>query len=103
MTTMSAQPDPPSRPGHTRAPRAPEPATLGARATGNDMVVKVFVVVPFLALCAAVPFAWGWGLSVSTPRWRRCSTWSPSPGSRSATTATSPTARSGPSAPSGSR
>ena len=61
---MSAEPDPPSRPGHARAPRAPEPATLGARATGNDMVVKVFVVVPFLALCAAVPFAWGWGLSV---------------------------------------
>ena len=43
--------------------RPPEPITLGARPTGNDVVVKVFVVVPFLALLATLPFAWGWGLT----------------------------------------
>ena len=43
--------------------RPPEPIILGARPTGNDVVVKVFVVVPFLALLATLPFAWGWGLT----------------------------------------
>ena len=27
-------------------------------------MVKIFVVVPFLALLAVLPFAWGWGLTV---------------------------------------
>jgi stearoyl-CoA desaturase (Delta-9 desaturase) len=33
------------------------------RPGGQNMIVKAFVVLPFLALVAAVPFAWGWGLS----------------------------------------
>jgi stearoyl-CoA desaturase (delta-9 desaturase) len=53
----------PTVPGPTDPGRTPAPATLGARSTGNDVIVKVFVVVPFLALCAAVPIAWGWGLT----------------------------------------
>ncbi|MEV4510556.1 acyl-CoA desaturase [Dactylosporangium sp. NPDC049525] len=28
-----------------------------------QVAVYAFVIVPFLALCAAVPFAWGWGLT----------------------------------------
>ncbi|HSU07776.1 MAG TPA: acyl-CoA desaturase [Pseudonocardia sp.] len=44
--------------------RQPEPLTLGARPAGNEVMVKVFVVVPFLALLGALPFAWGWGLTV---------------------------------------
>jgi hypothetical protein len=46
------------------APRgAPEPVLLPRRSVGASIVVKVFVVVPFLALLAAVPLAWNWGLS----------------------------------------
>jgi stearoyl-CoA desaturase (delta-9 desaturase) len=46
------------------APRgAPEPLLLPRRSVGASIVVKVFVVVPFLALLAAVPLAWNWGLS----------------------------------------
>jgi stearoyl-CoA desaturase (Delta-9 desaturase) len=47
--------------------RAPATAGLGPmivdRPEGRNAVVKLFVFVPFLALVAAVPFAWGWGLS----------------------------------------
>jgi hypothetical protein len=32
-----------------------------ARPEGRNVVVKLFVFVPFLALLAAVPLAWGWG------------------------------------------
>ncbi len=39
------------------------PLLDGQRATGEQLLVKVFVVVPLLALLAAVPLAWGWGLS----------------------------------------
>ena len=35
----------------------------GQRTTGEQLLVKAFVVVPLLALLAAVPLAWGWGLS----------------------------------------
>jgi stearoyl-CoA desaturase (Delta-9 desaturase) len=33
------------------------------RPEGQNVIVKAFVVLPFLAVVAAVPFAWGWGLS----------------------------------------
>ena len=36
--------------------------------------VYVFAAVPALALVAAVPLAWGWGLSCSTPDWPRACT-----------------------------
>jgi stearoyl-CoA desaturase (Delta-9 desaturase) len=41
----------------TRPDLAEEPATVAQRA-----LVGVFVVVPLLALIAAIPLAWGWGL-----------------------------------------
>jgi stearoyl-CoA desaturase (delta-9 desaturase) len=38
---------------------------LGERSTGPaHLLVKVFVIVPTLALLASVPLAWGWGLGV---------------------------------------
>ena len=39
------------------------PLLDGQRTTGEQLLVKVFVVLPLLALLAAVPLAWGWGLS----------------------------------------
>ncbi|GAA2809762.1 acyl-CoA desaturase [Crossiella cryophila] len=35
----------------------------GERSAASYLGVKIFVVLPFLALIAAVPLAWGWGLS----------------------------------------
>ena len=53
----------------TTAPR-PAPSALegpgaralfdGQRTSGEQLLVKVFVAVPLLALLAAVPLAWGW-------------------------------------------
>jgi stearoyl-CoA desaturase (delta-9 desaturase) len=63
MTTVPAvSGTPPAQPAMPK--RQPEPLTLGARPAGNEVMVKVFVVVPFLALLGALPFAWGWGLTV---------------------------------------
>lgn len=54
---------------HTSAhvPRLPvqEPSpivVLPGRTAGQQILVKVFVLLPFIALIAAVPIAWGWGL-----------------------------------------
>ncbi len=47
------------------SPARPAAATQildGRRGTAAQVAVYVFVVVPLLALFAAVPFAWGWGL-----------------------------------------
>ena len=75
MTTVPAvSGTPPAQPAMPK--RQPEPLTLGARPAGNEVMVKVFVVVPFLALLGALPFAWGWGLTWSTARWPPPSTWS---------------------------
>ncbi len=46
----------------TRQP-GPQPILDGTRGVPQQIGVYVFVVVPLLALIAAVPFAWGWGLS----------------------------------------
>jgi stearoyl-CoA desaturase (delta-9 desaturase) len=40
-----------------------KPVLSGRRTTPQHVLVQVFVVVPLLALLAAVPLAWGWGLS----------------------------------------
>ncbi|MQA14178.1 MAG: acyl-CoA desaturase [Pseudonocardiaceae bacterium] len=40
----------------------PEPVLQGRRPTVHQVVVYLFILVPFLALLLAVPFAWGWGL-----------------------------------------
>ncbi len=45
----------------TRSP-GPQPILDGTRGIPQQIGVYVFVVVPLLALIAAVPFAWGWGL-----------------------------------------
>jgi len=54
----------------TAPPRMADPnAGLPANALGKEkgvleqVVLYVFVVVPFLALAAIVPAVWGWGLS----------------------------------------
>ena len=41
----------------------PKPILDGKRPTGESLLVHVFVITPLLALVAAVPLAWGWGLS----------------------------------------
>ena len=40
----------------------PRPMTLPGRSAGEQILVKTFVLIPFAALVAAVPVAWGWGL-----------------------------------------
>jgi stearoyl-CoA desaturase (delta-9 desaturase) len=40
-----------------------EPLVLPGLPVGRNLLVKLFVLVPFLAVATAVPFAWGWGLS----------------------------------------
>jgi stearoyl-CoA desaturase (delta-9 desaturase) len=52
--TLTADARPPSA--------APEPILDGRRPASQHAVVYIFVLVPFLALLLAVPFAWGWGL-----------------------------------------
>jgi stearoyl-CoA desaturase (Delta-9 desaturase) len=41
----------------------PKPIIGGRRPRAEHLLVHVFVIVPLLALLAAVPLAWGWGLS----------------------------------------
>ncbi len=43
--------------------RKPKPMLSGMRSLPEHVLVKVFVLLPLVALAAAVPFAWGWGLS----------------------------------------
>ena len=53
MTVTLERPTPPS---------GPEPMLAGAKTPMQTLLVKVFAIVPLLALVAAVPIAWGWGL-----------------------------------------
>jgi len=41
----------------------PKPITIGKRNMWAQVAVYLFVIIPMLALVAAVPLAWGWGLS----------------------------------------
>ena len=43
--------------------RSPKPLTEGPAPLRSRIALWIFVVVPFLALLAAIPVAWGWGLS----------------------------------------
>jgi stearoyl-CoA desaturase (delta-9 desaturase) len=43
--------------------RSPKPVTVGRRNAWTQFAVYLFILVPFAALIAAVPLAWGWGLS----------------------------------------
>ncbi|HSV68357.1 MAG TPA: acyl-CoA desaturase [Mycobacteriales bacterium] len=53
----------PGGPAALAARTVPKPLTEGSRSTATRVVMGLFVVVPFLALLAAVPVAWGDGLS----------------------------------------
>jgi len=55
VTTMTA-PEP-------TAGGAAKPMLAGRRPRGESVLVHAFVLLPMLALAAAVPLAWGWGLS----------------------------------------
>jgi stearoyl-CoA desaturase (delta-9 desaturase) len=46
----------------TEPHRTAEPMLAGEKTHLETFLVKLFAVVPLLALTAAVPFAWGWGL-----------------------------------------
>ena len=43
-------------------PKTAEPMLAGEKSRTETFLVKLFAVVPLLALATAVPFAWGWGL-----------------------------------------
>ena len=45
------------------APPVPKPILSGRRSQPEQLTITVFLLVPFLALIAAVPLMWGWGLS----------------------------------------
>jgi stearoyl-CoA desaturase (delta-9 desaturase) len=50
-------------PVHTRAGAEPEPVLAGQQSAARLVLVGAFTLAPMLALAAAVPAAWGWGLS----------------------------------------
>jgi stearoyl-CoA desaturase (delta-9 desaturase) len=43
--------------------KGPKPVTVGRRKNYSQLGVYIFVLGPFAALIAAVPLAWGWGLT----------------------------------------
>jgi stearoyl-CoA desaturase (Delta-9 desaturase) len=45
------------------AASTPKPVFEGTKRRGEQFALYTFVIVPFLAFLAAVPVAWGWGLS----------------------------------------
>jgi stearoyl-CoA desaturase (Delta-9 desaturase) len=45
-----------------RPERISKPAVEGTKRRGEQFALYTFVVIPFLAVLAAVPVAWGWGL-----------------------------------------
>ncbi|SHN48182.1 hypothetical protein SAMN05443668_13533, partial [Cryptosporangium aurantiacum] len=51
----------PTRPAAVR--RQQKPLLDGAHSTFSLATLWVFVTLPFIALIAAVPIAWGWGLT----------------------------------------
>ncbi len=44
-------------------PPAPKPIFDGGKGFGEQFALYSFVLVPFLAVLAAIPVAWGWGFS----------------------------------------
>ncbi len=52
------------QPVHTTVqPAEPKPLSEGTKRSGEQFALYLFVIVPFLAVLAAIPVAWGWGLS----------------------------------------
>lgn len=58
MSTAESLLDPPDAFSEPEAPEAPERKTWT-----QQVFLTIFLVLPFIALVAAVPVAWGWGLS----------------------------------------
>ena len=62
---MTTQPDVISEAGADESGTEPLPrATLGADSKGSveQITLALFIGVPFVALIAAIPMAWGWGM-----------------------------------------
>jgi stearoyl-CoA desaturase (Delta-9 desaturase) len=49
--------------GGEAQPRGPKPIIAGRRDNWRQLLVYLFILGPFAALIAAVPLAWGWGLT----------------------------------------
>ena len=49
--------------GDGETAKGPKPVTVGRRKNYVQLGVYIFILVPFAALIAAVPLAWGWGLT----------------------------------------
>jgi stearoyl-CoA desaturase (Delta-9 desaturase) len=47
---------------HEQGPAGPKPVIEGTRPGAEQVVLYILVLVPFVALLAAVPAMWGWGL-----------------------------------------
>ena len=58
MTLVDDRPVPDDRP----AANGPKPVFEGKKRWGEQTMLYVMVIVPFLAFVAAIPVAWGWGL-----------------------------------------
>src|SRR5438067_8223463 len=43
-------------------PGGPKPTFEGAKRRGEQFMLYVFVIVPFVAFLAVIPVAWGWGI-----------------------------------------
>jgi stearoyl-CoA desaturase (delta-9 desaturase) len=56
MSTAVLQPPP-------AEPAAPKPLTTGRQSIGIIVALWLFVTIPFVALLAAVPAMWGWGMN----------------------------------------
>ncbi|MFD0560525.1 stearoyl-CoA desaturase (delta-9 desaturase) [Stackebrandtia endophytica] len=63
MTSHSPAMSVPSSTDSAIGERAPKPLTVGRQSTGTLIGLWFIVVGPFLALAAAVPMVWGWGIS----------------------------------------
>jgi stearoyl-CoA desaturase (Delta-9 desaturase) len=61
--TAVLEPTPSPAPSPAAPDAGPKPLTTGKQSTGIIIALWAFVVIPFVALVAAVPIAWGWGMS----------------------------------------
>ena len=63
MTLVEPAPSPGTATENGPTPIGPKPVFEGTKGRGEQIALYTFVIVPFLAVLAAVPVAWGWGLS----------------------------------------
>lgn len=59
---IELNPAAPAAPAAPAGPAGPRPILGGQRTPAEQLLVKIFVVAPMLALLTAVPLFWGWGL-----------------------------------------